>query len=433
MNIANQIPSGGDTTMMWAKAYEEPEQPPYWEQALVVLWFLVLFVPIPFSTPLRYALVGFFVMQFALHKEQIIPVLFKAWPLFLLPIFGLASVLWAPSFGAALRSGVLYLLTPFVVIVIISRMQMSTVLRCMFFAGVGAVLYSAPYYAEMHLGGPFPQKNFFAQQMLFVCLLSLVTLLSQKALAWTRMLAAVIFPVALIFMLRAPSATALVFAAVGIVGLVAVRFFWVGASKIRHLRTMIFLSGLTLVLCLAMFVLNQPSENYIEDFLAALGKDTTFTGRTHIWAAGEIAAAENPMFGTGLEGFWQIWNGAAQSILENDFKPYGVKLTFHNAYLEVQVHLGYIGLSLYILMWVWCGYRLFKQWFEDASLEMSALLIFGAIVFVSTFTESLAWSTFNTPVNMLYFAAAAGLSPVTRKFVGTVPVMMKSNRGFGQR
>ena len=127
-----------------------------------------------------------------------------------------------------------------------------------------------------------------------------------------------------------------------------------------------------------------------------------------------------------MEGFWQIWNGAAQSINENDFKPYGTKLTFHNAYLEVRVHLGYIGMSLYILLWAWCWYRLLKQWFLDSSLYTSALLVFGAIVFVSTFTESYAWSTFNTPLNLLYVGAAGGFSPIKRKFVGKIPVFVKS-------
>ncbi|MAN67616.1 O-antigen ligase family protein [uncultured Hyphomonas sp.] len=432
MNIVSRIPTDRDSSLVMAKVYEEPRKIPYWEQGLISLWFLNSFVPLPLETPLRYLMVLWFLWLFALHKEQVIPIMLKAWPLFLLPIFGLISVLWSPYMGAALRSGALYLLTPFVAVIIITRFDISTILRCMFFAGVMAIIVCVPFYDTMPYGGPYPQKNYFAQQMLFVALLSFMTLLNEKSWPWTRMLAALIFPIALIFMLRAPSATALVFAAVGIVGLFAVKFVWVAISKVRHLRTIIFILGASVILSGAMIVLNQTNQTYLTDFLGALGKDTTFTGRTHIWAAGNLAAQEHPIFGLGLEGFWNPANGAAQSINEMDFKPYGTKLTFHNAYLEVRVHLGYIGLGLYLLLWAWCGYRLFRQFFKESSLEMSALLVFGAIVFISTLTESFAWASFNTPLNLLYLGALATLSPIRRVFVSRVPVYLNSPAGYAK-
>ena len=82
--------------------------------------------------------------------------------------------------------------------------------------------------------------------------------------------------------------------------------------------------------------------------------------------------------------------------------------------------------ALYILLWSWCGFQLFKQFFRESSLEMSALLVFGGIVFISTFTESTAWASFNTPLNLLYLGALATLSPVRKTFVGQVPVYVSS-------
>lgn len=432
MNIVSRIPTDGDSSLVMAKVYEEPRKIPYWEQALISVWFLNSFVPLPLETPLRYLMVLWFLWLLALHKEQVIPIVLKAWPLFLLPIFGLISILWSPYMGAAIRSGALYLLTPLVAVIIITRFDITTILRCMFFAGVMAIIVCIPFYDSMPSGGPYPQKNYFAQQMLFVALLSFMTLLNERSWPWTRLLAALIFPIALIFMLRAPSATALVFAGVGIIGLFLVKFAWQSISKVRHLRSIIFITGVSVVLIGAMIVLNQTHQDYVADFLGALGKDTTFTGRTHIWSAGRLAAEEHPIIGMGLEGFWNRANGAAQSINEMDFKPYGTKLTFHNAYLEVRVHLGYIGLGLYMLMWAWCGYRLLMQFFRDSSLEMSALLVFGAIVFISTFTESLAWASFNTPLNLLYLGALATLSPVRRTYVGKAPVFLNSSQGYAK-
>ncbi|HAE93406.1 MAG TPA: hypothetical protein DCG65_02515 [Hyphomonas atlantica] len=428
MNIVSRIPADDRDALVMATVYEEPRKIPFWEQALLSIWFLNAFVPLPMETPLRYLIVLWFVAQLFLYKDEIIPVMLKAWPLFPIQLFGLMSVAWSPFTGDALRTALLFLLTPIVALITIARFDISTILRCMFFAGVAALVVCAPYYDTMHAGGPYPQKNYFAQQMLLVALLSLTTLLNDKSWPWTRMLAAVAFPVALLFMLRAPSATALVFAAIGIAGLMGVKFLWVSISRIRHLRSLLVLTAFSAILLGAMFVLNQTHQSYLQDFLAALGKDSTFTGRTAIWAAGEVAAAEHPWIGHGHSGFWHISNGAAQSINETDFKPYGTQLTFHNAYLEVRVHLGFIGLALYLLMWAWCGYRLLLQFFQQTSLEMSAWLVFGGIVFVSTFTESTAWSSFNTALNLLYIGAAATLSPVRSKRVGEMPVFITGNR-----
>ena len=129
MNIVSRIPTDRDSSLVMAKVYEEPRKIPYWEQALISLWFLNSFIPLPLETPLRYLLVLWFLWLFALHKEQVIPIVLKAWPLFLLPVFGLISVLWSPYMGAAVRSGALYLLTPLVAVIIITRYDISTILR----------------------------------------------------------------------------------------------------------------------------------------------------------------------------------------------------------------------------------------------------------------------------------------------------------------
>ena len=89
MNIAGHIPSGKDSTLIWANAYEEDKGAPVWEQALVTLWFLATYIPIPLESPIRYLLCLFFLMQFFIHKEAVLPIMFKAWPLLLLPVFGL--------------------------------------------------------------------------------------------------------------------------------------------------------------------------------------------------------------------------------------------------------------------------------------------------------------------------------------------------------
>ena len=129
--------------------------------------------------------------------------------------------------------------------------------------------------------------------------------------------------------------------------------------------------------------------------------------------------------GVGLEGFWQYDVGAAQTINENDFKPFGTKLTFHNTYWEVRVHLGYIGLSLLLLILGWCFYRAVMNWLKAPTMDHSVLLIPSIIILTSTFTESYVWGTFNTLVNLFYFAAVTTLGASERRFERRVPVIRR--------
>ena len=96
-------------------------------------------------------------------------------------------------------------------------------------------------------------------------------------------------------------------------------------------------------------------------------------------------------------------------------------LTFHNSYMEVRVHLGYIGWALYVATWVWQGQRAIRNWMVSRDLEASALLMLLLLVFVTTFTESTPWGVFNTPVNIMLLASTAAFSSNRRKVRGLRP------------
>ena len=104
MNIVSRIPADDRDALVMATVYEEPRKIPFWEQALLSIWFLNAFVPLPMETPLRYLIVLWFVAQLFLYKDEIIPVMLKAWPLFPIQLFGLMSVAWSPFAGDALRT-----------------------------------------------------------------------------------------------------------------------------------------------------------------------------------------------------------------------------------------------------------------------------------------------------------------------------------------
>lgn len=252
-----------------------------------------------------------------------------------------------------------------------------------------------------------------------------MTALNTKEPLWIRLLGLAFVPICFVYLYLANSATSLVFAVVGIVGMIGVRYFWIGFGKIRHLRLSLAMFAAFIALASTMAVLSMPENTLMDDFLGLLGKDSTFSGRALIWREAELVSAEHPIVGLGLEGFWQYDVGAAQTINENDFKAFGTKLTFHNAYWEVRVHLGYVGLVLFMLILGWCMYRTLINWLKAPGMDSSALLITMVIIFTSTFTESALWSTFNTLVNLFYFGAITTMGAGARKFVGRVPVTIR--------
>lgn len=86
----------------------------------------------------------------------------------------------------------------------------------------------------------------------------------------------------------------------------------------------------------------------------ALGRDSSFTGRTDIWRA-SFAAAQNPIIGTGFESFWNVNNNKVAAMLYN---VWGVRdlNSAHDGYLQIYLDLGIVGLLLLTIIMM-NGYR----------------------------------------------------------------------------
>jgi exopolysaccharide production protein ExoQ len=83
------------------------------------------------------------------------------------------------------------------------------------------------------------------------------------------------------------------------------------------------------------------------EVVQALGRNTTLTGRTDIWAV-VIPMAPNPLVGAGFETFWlgprleKIWQTFPNLYLNQA----------HDGYIEIYLNLGYVGLSLIVLIMI---------------------------------------------------------------------------------
>ena len=84
--------------------------------------------------------------------------------------------------------------------------------------------------------------------------------------------------------------------------------------------------------------------------LQSIGRNSTLTGRTQIWAA-VLAQRINPILGTGFESFWM--GNRLQSVWS--LSQVGIEEA-HNGYLELYLNLGWVGLTLLAVLIV-SGYR----------------------------------------------------------------------------
>ncbi len=400
------------------KIYSPERQATLWEQALLVVMFYAFLLPLEEYGPLRNGCMAVLLGVFAYHARETVPMMLKSWPLLLVPVMGLLSIFWTEYPSAATRIGILHLVTPFLLVTIAARLRGAEILRVIMLAGAAVVLYCVPYYATLAEGGPYEQKNILAYHMMIITLVALAVALHEKEHALLRVIAAAIAGTAFTFQLIADSATSLLFALVGSAALIAVKLVWSKAEKVANARLILFGAVIAGLLGVVLALSMMPQNRIVADFLDLFGKDATLTGRTDIWKAAEMAASENPWFGVGLEGFWQPNTGLAATLAELTYKDPGTFISFHSAFWEMRVHLGFVGLGLFIFAMTWAGLRTLNMWLQNGSVINSALLLFFFINLASCFTESYATATFSPAVSLMYFGALVAFGSGERKFLG---------------
>jgi exopolysaccharide production protein ExoQ len=129
--------------------------------------------------------------------------------------------------------------------------------------------------------------------------------------------------------------------------------FW-GAQRLARLRT----SGQVVACIVTVILVAGLSETAfgVSTFVIEklLGRETTLTGRTEIWAALRQAGTD-PVLGVGYSAFWDT---AAARIVDQRF-PGGL-VTAHNGFIETYLDGGIAGVSLLVLLlltWLAVGIR----------------------------------------------------------------------------
>jgi O-antigen ligase len=138
-----------------------------------------------------------------------------------------------------------------------------------------------------------------------------------------------------------------------------------------------------LIVSLLVIVSSLTLSSGVASIAHALGRDSTLSGRTGIWAA-VIPMAPNPLVGAGFESFWLSQSVAARL---SELIP-GLPLNeAHNGYIEVYLELGWVGLSLIALILI-DAYRRSVKAFRREPVLGGLLIAYILCAMIYSLTEA---------------------------------------------
>ncbi len=134
------------------------------------------------------------------------------------------------------------------------------------------------------------------------------------------------------------------------------------------------------------------------------GKDITFTGRTRIWTAAWRWIRERPLTGYGYGAVWLTDEAPTPALNREATADVTLRIFHaHNGAIETMLHLGVIGLGLYLALFVACVRKGFNILRSVPSIGRWIVLSCAAIITASV-TEPTFLGTFVAFVFVMYTA-----------------------------
>lgn len=399
------IQSINNPTVVGHLVSRQPEAKPA-EMGILVLWMSVIFIPdIPAATLLRYSCVLYYLSFLVLDAKRTWWAIRISWIMLPLAVWGMLSTFWSPYPGAAFRESLLFMCSVLVTIVIGCRYTPHQLLKCVLITGVLGTLYAALYLDTANLGGPYSSKNFLALHMSFAYIALIAVALDKRTpIVITAPLLA-FAGLAGFIIVKSEAVSAILLMGGATLILLAIKLVFIGLAGLRGARTLLFVFASSALLLGMIIFFNFVDPRIVDDFLALFGKDSSLTGRTNLWAAAQQIISDRPIFGLGLEGFWQYDVGQAQTLVENDHREPGTKLGFHNAYLEIGAHLGLVGMAMLIAMIVWATFVITLSFLRNPSMISGGFFTLMIITLANSYTESFLAGSLNITVTVFFGAA----------------------------
>lgn len=278
--------------------------------------------------------------------KRVIRVALRGLPVLILTGVAILSTIWSAEPEVSLRRGIGLLAPTALGIVLAARLTTEELTRLLAWAlGICAVLSVIVALGMPEIGistieygsawkGVYGHKNGLGKAMALGVALFTLLALDRRTHRWLTWLAVGLCSALVVL---SKSATALVIAA-GVLALIPL-------YRSLRLRATLSLALWTLAILLGTTVLTAVLAN-AEPVLAALGRDTSLTGRTDLWVVVLASIAEEPWLGYGYNAFWVGSAGASGTVLRSVGweTPHA-----HNGLLDLGLELGVVGVLLFLI------------------------------------------------------------------------------------
>lgn len=354
------------------------------------------------------------------HRQEIRPHIFHNIPIILLTGLAFLSCLWSINPELSMRRSIALAGTTTVGLYLGTRCDIHDLLKlslwalsycavlsivcAIFLPDLGLQFYEGGYVWR----GIYGHKNHFGRIMFFAALVSFILSIQKKHnLRLFLLLLSALFTVLLF---ASKSTTAVIILCIVATAIPIVIY--------KHLdyRLKAVLVSIALGLCISISVISfNFSITSVDNILGQyLGKDITLAGRTLIWSMCWPYIKDAYLLGYGYNAFWAETSGPAGTIrfVLNNNVAHG-----HNGAIDLLLHLGVIGLGLFLI--VLCQYvsRTIKNFRNNSDLEKSAYL-FPIIFLFSFFGMNIAESIIlekNYFFWILFIALMVSMEPISKK------------------
>jgi exopolysaccharide production protein ExoQ len=291
-----------------------------------------------------------------LHITRLYEILAPRAFLLLIPAVILMSTLWSETRSETLKYGIEFAFTAMAGLMLSASRRPMSVLFGMFLAFSFYIAVSLAFGQEVYVGntgttafsGLNRGKNLLADIATTGSLISAAMFL--VSFAERRFLLTAAALVATGMQLYAVVAARSAGAMLGLAIAAAVFTFLLAMRPLGTLLRATATFFLGLVLLIAALNYRALSSALIETGARFFDKDLTLTGRTYLWQRADDLIAETPWLGKGFHSFWLQGNPDAEGLWQYAGITSREGFNFHNAAIEILVHLGWFGLIVYSLV-----------------------------------------------------------------------------------
>ena len=261
------------------------------------------------------------------------------WPLIAYTLLAPLSIAWSVQPLYTLRRSVLVLGTTFLGLYLGERYSIRTLAHllaesvCLLMLSTVALYFVAPGYVIDYLGswkGLSQNKNAFGAYMAIAVILLL--LIRFRHFRWLRYL---FLSTATILLLLSRSATSLVVCVL----MISIMPLWRVIRADPKTRRLVYLLTL-MALCTGIYLIWAEQAPLFH----VLGRDSTLSGRTGLWATVLDAIAKHPMLGYGCDAFWGTLKG---ETLDLWIRVRWLPMAADNGYLDLLLSFGVLGFPVF--------------------------------------------------------------------------------------